>query len=80
MNTLNKIINSPVNVTSVGFDRRMQAYPKRMEWDGATYYFVDSGVRVRRGEHGSCTLTMSDGSQNYCLRQHGGGWTLVSLC
>lgn len=73
------IINSPVTVTALGFDRRMQAYPKRMEWNGATYYFVDSGLRIRRGEHGGCTLTMSDGHQSFCLRQRGGDWTLVSV-
>ena len=76
---LTNIINSPVTVTSIGFDRRMQAFPKRMEWNGATYYFVDSGLRVRRGEHGGCTLTMSDGRQSFCLREQGGDWTLVSV-
>lgn len=79
MDTLNKIINTPVSVTALGFDRRMQAFPKRMEWNGATYYFVDSGLRVRRGESGGCTLTMSDGQQSFCLRQKGGDWTLVSV-
>ena len=79
MDTLNKIINTPVTVTAVGIDRRMQAYPKRMEWNGATYYFIDSGLRVRRGEHGGCTLTMSDGRQSFCLRQQAGDWTLVSV-
>lgn len=76
---LTNIINSPVTVTALGFDRRMQAFPKRMEWNGATYYFVDSGLRVRRGEHGGCTLTMSDGRQSFCLREQGGDWTLVSV-
>lgn len=73
------ILNNPVTVTALGFDRRMQAYPKRMEWNGATYYFVDSGLRVRRGEQGSCTLTMSDGQQTFCLRQSGANWSLVSV-
>lgn len=77
--TLQNIINSPVNVTALGFDRRMQAYPRRMEWQGNTYYFTDSGIRVRRGEHGGCTLTMSDGHSTFCLREQAGTWTLVSL-
>ena len=76
---MNSVINSPVNVTAVGFDRRMQAYPRRMEWQGTTYYFVDSGLRVRRGEHGSYTLTMSDGRQSFCLKSTGSNWTLVSV-
>ena len=73
------IINSPVTITAIGFDRRMQAYPKRMEWNGTTYYFVDRGLRVRRGEQGSCTLTMSDGRHSFCLRERVGNWTLVSI-
>lgn len=77
--TFKNIINSPVTVTAIGFDRRMQAYPKRMEWNGTTYHFVDSGLRIRRGEHGGCTLTMSDGRSSFCLRQKGGDWTLVSV-
>ena len=79
MNTLTNIINSPVTVTALGFDRHMQAYPKRMEWNGAIYHFIDSGLRVRRGESGGCTLTMSDGQQSFCLRQAGSSWTLVSI-
>ncbi len=77
--TFQNIINSPVTVTAVGFDRRMQAYPKRMEWQGNTYYFTDSGVRVRRGERGGCTLTMASGGKNFCLRELAGAWTLVSI-
>ena len=75
---MKNIINIPVTITAIGFDRHMQAYPKRMEWNGATYYFTDSGLRVRRGEHGGCTLTMSDGTRNFCLRQSAGNWILVS--
>lgn len=73
------ILNSPVNVTALGFDRSMHAYPKRMEWQGKTYYFVDSGIRVRRGESNTCTLTLSDGARSFCLRQLGSSWTLVSV-
>jgi hypothetical protein len=75
--TFQNIINSPVNVTALGFDRRMQAYPRRMEWQGSTYYFTDSGIRVRRNN--GCTLTMSDGARTFCLRFTAGAWTLVSV-
>ena len=75
-------IYSPVSITAIGFGRDMQPIPKRMEWGGRTYQFVDRGIRVisRRGESVMSTVTMSDGEQNFCLRQSGGLWTLLSVC
>ena len=74
-------INSPVSVTAMAFGRDMQPIPKRMEWAGRTYQFIDRGIRVvsRRGESSMSTVTMSDGSQSFCLRQAGGMWTLLSV-
>jgi len=79
MNTLTDSINSPVNVTAIGFDRAMHAYPKRMEWQGQTYHFVDSGLRVRHGRLHSDSITMSDGQQSFCFTKKAGSWTLVSI-
>jgi hypothetical protein len=77
-----KTINSPVSINSVGFGRDMRAYPKRMEWSGRSYQFIDQGIRIisRRGEAIWSTVTMSDGQQSFCLQQHGGAWTLLSVC
>ena len=74
-------INSPVSVTAMAFGRDMQPIPKRMEWAGRTYQFIDRGIRVvsRRGESIMSTVTMSDGRQNFCLRQTGSMWTLLSV-
>lgn len=74
-------INSPVSVTAMAFGRDMQPIPKRMEWAGRTYQFIDRGIRVvsRRGENIMSTVTMSDGSQSFCLRQTGSAWTLLSV-
>ena len=74
-------INSPVSVTAMAFGRDMQPIPKRMEWAGRTYQFIDRGIRVvsRRGESIMSTVTMSDGSQSFCLRQTGSAWTLLSV-
>lgn len=76
-------INSPVAITSMGFGRDMRAIPRRMEFDGQTYDFADSGLRtvVKKGERVLQILTMSDGSRNFHLRSdnHGGSWTLVSM-
>ncbi|MFZ1258436.1 MAG: hypothetical protein WAQ25_03120 [Candidatus Saccharimonas sp.] len=78
----NQQINSPVSITAIGFGRNMQPIPKRMEWGGRTYQFIDRGIRVisRRGESVMSTVTMSDGVHNFCLRQHSGMWTLLSVC
>ena len=74
-------INSPVSVTAMAFGRDMQPIPKRMEWAGRTYQFIDRGIRVvsLRGESSMSTVTMSDGSQSFCLRQTGSAWTLLSV-
>lgn len=78
---MKNIINSPVEITAVGFGRGMRAYPKRMEWAGRTYHFIDKGLCVisRRGEQITSTLTMTDGMQSFCLRNIGANWTLVSV-
>lgn len=77
----NNSINSPVSITAMAFGRDMQPIPKRMEWAGRTYQFIDRGIRVvsRRGESSMSTVTMSDGSQSFCLRQTGSAWTLLSV-
>lgn len=76
-------INSPVAITSLGFGRDMRAYPRRMEYKGSSYDFIDAGLRtvVRSGERIAQILTMSDGAYNYRLRSdnHGGSWTLLSI-
>jgi hypothetical protein len=78
----NNSINSPVSITAVGFGREMEAIPRRMEWGGRTYQFIDRGIRVvaRRGESVMSTVTMSDGERSFCLRQNGRDWTLLSVC
>ena len=75
-------IYSPVQITAVGFGRHMEPIPQRMEWRGHTYHFIDRGIRatIRRGENIWSTVTMSDGTQNFCLRVDGGLWTLLSIC
>jgi hypothetical protein len=76
-------VNSLVNVTAMGFGPGMRAYPRRMEYAGTSYNFIDAGLRtiVRRGERIAQILTMSDGAQDYCLRSdnQGGSWTLLSI-
>ena len=76
-------INTPVAITSMGFGRDMRAFPRRMEYAGRTYDFVDSGLRtiIHSGERMAQVLTMSDGQSDIRLRSdnHGGSWTLLSI-
>ena len=74
-------INSPVDVTAIGFGRNMREYPRRIEFQGAIYDFIDAGVRtvVQREGRISQIFTMTDGFRDYRLRSDGGGWTLLSM-
>jgi hypothetical protein len=74
-------INSPVDVTAIGFGRGMRAYPRRIEFEGATYDFIDAGLRtvIRSGERISQIFTMTDGRQSYRLKSEGTNWTLLSV-
>ena len=76
-----KHLNCPVSITAIGFGKSLQAYPKRMEWQGKTYHFLTRGIRtsVRRGESLMSTVTCSDGNQEFCLREQHGAWTLLSV-
>ena len=76
-------INCPVTITAMGFGRDLRAYPRRMEYGGTTYNFLDAGLRtvIRSGERIAQILTLSDGANDYCLRtdNQGGSWTLLSI-
>lgn len=76
-------INQKVQVTSVYFQNKKQltAYPRRMEWDGASYTF-DSGLACRVQRDGSTfdIFQMTDGRSDYRLRfDTGEGWTLLGV-
>lgn len=76
-------INTPVDITAMGFGRDLRAIPRRMEYQGRSISFVDSGLRtvIKKGERIAQILTMTDGEQNFRLRSdnHGGSWTLLSI-
>jgi hypothetical protein len=76
-----KSINSPVDVTALGFGRDLRAYPRRMEFQGTTYDFIDAGLRtiVKSGERVAHIFTMTDGASDYRLRSDNGHWTLLSV-
>jgi hypothetical protein len=67
----------------MGFKKNLSAYPRRMEFRGTIYEFLDAGLRclVKAGNHMTEVLTRTDGQRQFQLRSdnHGGNWTLVSI-
>lgn len=81
---MNRItVNEQVAITKIGFKKNLSAYPRRMEFRGTIYDFLDAGLRclVSSGGHVAEILTMTDGSRQFQLRSdnNGGNWTLVSI-
>lgn len=74
-------INSPVSVTALGFGRGMRTYPRRMEFQGITYDFVDAGLRttLSGGERAMSIFTMTDGTRDFRLKSDGSSWTLLGI-
>lgn len=76
-------VNELVTVTQVGFKKNLIAYPRRIEFRGTVYEFLDAGLHctVRRGDQVAHIMTMTDGHQQFRLRcdNKGGVWTLVSI-
>lgn len=81
MNRVN--INEQVAITKLGFKKNLAAYPRRMEFRGSVYEFIDAGLSclVRTGGQMAQIVTLSDGHSLYRLRSdnHGGNWTLLSI-
>lgn len=82
MNRVN--INKEVNVTALYFrgDRQLTSYPKRMEFNGREYTFVE-GLRhlIQRGQRLVQVFDMTDGASSYRLKfdQREQLWTLVDV-
>ena len=76
-------INEQVAVTQLGFKKNLAAYPRRMEYRGSVYQFLDAGLSclIRTGEQMAQIITLTDGQSMYRLRSdnHGGNWTLLSI-
>lgn len=80
-----RLINKEVTVTSVYFrpGRHLKGFPKRMEYDGREYTFVESGLRylMQKGQQLFEVFDMTDGSQDYRLKfdKQAHIWTLVGV-
>jgi hypothetical protein len=81
MNRVN--INEQVAITQMGFKKNLATYPRRMEFHGAIYEFLDAGLRclISTGGRISEIITLTDGQSQFRLRtdNHGGNWTLLSI-
>ena len=75
--------NEPVTVVSMGFRRNLAAYPRRIEFQGSTYDFIDAGLRllINKGEQMAEIITLSDGHSSFKLRNDNRAsvWTLLSI-
>lgn len=76
-------INQTVHITALGFKKNLITYPRRMEYQGKTYNFIDAGLRClfKCGEHIAEFFTLSDGQAYYHLRldRTKNDWTLISI-
>lgn len=85
MNTPRRPINQEVNITGLYFrpGRSVKGFPKRMEYEGREYTFVESGLRylIQKGQQLFEIFDMTDGTREYRLKfdtqQH--IWTLVGM-
>ncbi len=80
---MNKVkINQPVAVTALGFRKNLTIYPRRMEYQGRQYNFVDAGLRCLLNYGGRILefFTLSDGQAYYYLRlDQKNNWTLLAI-
>ncbi len=80
---MTQTINKPVAITAIGFREGRAAYPRRMEYEGKSYRFIDAGLScmVKKGERLISIFTVTDGESQFRLRSdnHGGSWTLISM-
>lgn len=77
------IINQEVAVTAVSFHRNFEPIPRRIEFGGRAYTFVDNGMRysVKSGKRMARLFDMTDGTHCFRLRHEAGtaAWTLVTI-
>jgi hypothetical protein len=80
-----QVINEEVAVTSVYFrpGRHLKGFPKRMEYEGREYTFLESGLRylIRKGQELIEIFDMTDGTRDYRLKfdRSAQAWTLVGI-
>ena len=80
-----RLINQEVAVTSVYFrpGRHLKGFPKRMEYEGREYTFLESGLRylLHKGQQLIEVFDMTDGQRAYRLAFDTAAhkWTLIGV-
>lgn len=84
-----RLVNEEVNITGLYFraikpsDRSPRGYPKRMEYEGREYTFLESGLRylLQRGQQLFEVFDMTDGERAFRLKfdPEQRVWTLVGV-
>lgn len=78
-------INKEISVTAMYFQnsRELKSFPKRIEFEGREYTFIESGLRylIQKGHQLIHIFDMTDGVANYRLRFDTDQklWTLVDI-
>lgn len=79
-------INKDVSVIAFYFrntGERLRCFPKRIEWDGKTVNFTETGLRhpTKKGQRMIHVFDMSDGQADYRLEFDAERltWTLISI-
>lgn len=77
------LINENVTITSVAFNKNLETFPRRMEYQGRTIDFIEQGLKclIKHGERIAQVMTMSDENADYQLRydQSNAHWTLLAI-
>lgn len=84
MNNQHQTVNKEVTVTALYFrGQQLKSFPKRMEFEGREYTFMESGIRylIQKGQQFIQIFDMTDGTANYRLKFDTAQklWTLVNI-
>lgn len=80
-----RTINEGVNITSLSFrsTRDFTTFPKRMEYRGQAYTFLNGGLQylIKKGGEITRIFDMTDGNTDYRLKcdDAQSSWTLVAI-
>lgn len=80
-----RTLNEKVNITGWYFRNRrgLSTYPKRMEYQGSTYTFDESGLQylIKKGERILRIFDVTDGASSFRLVNDEAlaNWTLVAI-
>lgn len=76
-------VDKPVSVTAIWFDKDLGSVPKRIEFGGRSYTFVDRGLRycIKKGSTITRLFDLTDGEALFRLKHEVDvdAWNLLSI-